>query len=158
MPPGLPVTLRPVTRANVRAVCDLRLADHQERLVAPAAFTVAEGPYEPGALLRAIYAGEQPAGVLLVKVETGTPYLVRFMVDAGHQGGGIGREAVARLVEALGAAGWHALETSFLPVEDGAEGFWRRCGFEDTGRTVHGEPVFRRDLRGPAQPPASTTS
>lgn len=158
MPPGLPVTLRPVTRANVRAVCDLRLADHQERLVAPAAFPVAEGHYEPGALLRAIYAGEQPAGVLLVKVETGTPYLVRFMVDAGHQGGGIGREAVARLVEALGAAGWHALETSFLPVEDGAEGFWRRCGFEDTGRTVHGEPVFRRDLRGPAQPPASTTS
>ena len=158
MPSGLPVTLRPVTRANVRAVCDQRLGDHQERLVAPAAFTVAEGHYEPGAMLRAIYAGEQPVGVLLVEVETGTPYLVRFMIDAGHQGGGIGREAVARLVAALGAAGWDALETSFLPVEGGAEGFWRRCGFEDTGRTVHGEPVFRRDLRGPAQPPASTTS
>ena len=86
VPSGLPVTLRPVTRANVRAVCDLRLADHQERLVAPAAFTVAEGHYEPGALLRAIYAGEQPAGVLLVEVETGTPYLVRFMIDAGAPG------------------------------------------------------------------------
>jgi hypothetical protein len=56
------------------------------------------------------------------------------------------------------AAGWNALETSFLPVEGGAGGFWRRCGFEDTGRTLHGEPVFRRALRGPAQPPASTTS
>jgi diamine N-acetyltransferase len=47
------VSLRPVTRENVRALCELRLADEQERLVAPAAFTVAEGHYEPGATLRA---------------------------------------------------------------------------------------------------------
>jgi diamine N-acetyltransferase len=31
-------------------------------------------------------------------------------------------------------------------VDDGAEGFWRRCGFADTGRTRHGEPVFVRAL------------
>jgi|1186.fasta_scaffold42888_2 diamine N-acetyltransferase len=147
MPSRPPVTLRPVTRVNVRAVCDLRLADHQQRLVAPAAFTVAEGHYEPGALLRAIYAGEQPVGVLLVEVETGTPYLVRFMIDAAHQGGGNGRQAVALLEDELRAAGWDALETSFVPVDGGAEGFWRRCGFVDTGRRLHGEPVFRRELR-----------
>jgi diamine N-acetyltransferase len=52
------VSLRPVTRENVRAVCELELADHQARLVAPAAFTVAEGHYEPGALLRAVYAAD----------------------------------------------------------------------------------------------------
>lgn len=61
------VSLRPVTRENVRAVCELELADHQARLVAPASFTVAEGHYEPGALLRAVYAGDEPAGVLLVE-------------------------------------------------------------------------------------------
>jgi diamine N-acetyltransferase len=146
-----------VTRANVRAVCELRLADTQQRLVA-AAFTVAEGHYEPGALLRAIYAGDDPVGVLLVEVDTGTPYLVRFMIDEVHQGRGTGRQAVARLEDELRAAGWDVLETSFMPVEGGAEGFWRRCGFVDTGRRLHGEPVFRRDLREAAQPPASTTS
>jgi diamine N-acetyltransferase len=140
------VSLRPVTRENVRAVCELELADHQTRLVAPAASTVAEGHYEPGALLRAIYAGDEPAGVLLVETESGTPYLVRFMVDAARQRRGIGRQAVELLVGDLRDQGWTTLETSFLPVEDGAEGFWHRCGFTDTGRTLHGEPVFVRAL------------
>ncbi len=114
--------------------------------MAPAAFTVAEGHYEPGALLRVIYAGDQPAGVLLVETETGTPHLVRFMVDAACQRQGIGRQAVERLVDELREHGWTTLETSFLPVDDGAGGFWRRCGFRDTGRTLHGEPVFARAL------------
>jgi diamine N-acetyltransferase len=140
------VTLRPVTRENVRAVCELRLGPGQDRLVAPASFTVAEGHYEPGALLRAIYRGDEPAGVLLVELESGTPYLVRFMVDAGHQGRGTGRRAVALLEQELREAGWSTLETSFQPAEGGAEGFWRRCGFADTGRRLHGEPVFARDL------------
>ena len=84
--------------------------------------------------------------MLLVEVETGTPYLVRFMVDAARQRQGIGRQAVELIVEELRDQGWTTLETSFLPVEDGAEGFWRRCGFIDTGRTLHGEPVFVRSL------------
>jgi diamine N-acetyltransferase len=66
-----------VTRENVRAICELQVAENQRRLVAPAAYTVAEGHYEPGAMLRAIYEGERPVGVLLVEMETGTPYLVR---------------------------------------------------------------------------------
>ena len=146
MPSGLPVTLRPVTRANVRAVCDLRLGDHQERLVAPAAFTVAEGHYEPGAMLRAIYAGEQPVGVLLVEVETGTPYLVRFMVDAAHQASGVGGRAISLLEDELRTAGWTALEVSFVPVEPGARGFWERCGYTPTGRLMGNEPVYRKNL------------
>jgi diamine N-acetyltransferase len=140
------VSLRAVTRENVRAVCELCLAGGQERLVAPAAFTIAEGHYEPGAVLRAIYAGDEPAGVLLVEVDSGIPYLVRFMVDAAHQGHGVGRRAVELLAEELRADGWAELETSFVAVDDGAEGFWRRCGFADTGRTRHGEPVFVRAL------------
>ncbi len=135
-----------MTRENVRAVCELELADDQRDLVAPAAYTVAECHYEPGAILRAVYLGERPVGVLGVEVETGTPYLVRFMVDAAHQRRGIGRRAVALLIEELAAAGWHTLETSFVPAAGGAEGFWRRCGFEDTGRRLHGEPVFDRRL------------
>jgi diamine N-acetyltransferase len=147
------VSLQPVSRANVRAVCGLRLADHQLDLVAPAAYTVAEGHYEPGALLRAVYLDKEPVGVLLVEVESGTPYLVRFMIDAAHQRQGVGRRAVELLVEELRGAGWSSVETSFVPVDDGAEGFWRRCGFEDTGHTRHGEPVFSRALRPAAGRP-----
>jgi diamine N-acetyltransferase len=140
------VSLRPVTRGNVRAVCELELAPEQASLVAPASFTVAEGGYEPGALLRAIYAGEEPVGVLLVETETGTPYLVRFMVDARRQGQGAGGRAVELLCEELRAAGWAELEVTFAPVAGGAEEFWRRRGFVDTGRVKDGEPVFVRSL------------
>jgi diamine N-acetyltransferase len=140
------VSLRPLSGSNVRAVCGLRLADGQGHLVAPAACTVAEGHYEPGALLRAIYLDDEPVGVLLVEVESGTPYLVRFMVDADHQRRGVGRRAVELLVGELRADGWSVLETSFVPVDEGAEGFWRRCGFEHTGRTRHAEPLLVRAL------------
>jgi diamine N-acetyltransferase len=140
------VRLRPVTRENVRAICELRLRDDQHHLVAPAAFTVAEGHYEPGAILRAIYQHDEPVGVLLVEVETGTPYLVRFMIDAAHQGQGTGRRAVDLLERELRSSGWKTLETTFNPTDGGAEGFWRCCGFRDTGRQLHGEPVFTREL------------
>lgn len=140
------VSLESVTRANVRAVCELKLADHQRHLVAPPAYTVAEGNYEPEALLRAICVDGCPVGVLLVEVETGTPYLVRFMVAATHQARGVGRRAVELLLDELRAGGWQELETSFYPGDDGPGNFWRRCGFLDTGRERHGEPLVARQL------------
>lgn len=138
--------LAPITRENVRGVCDLVLADDQRDLVAPAAYTVAEGHYEPGSVLRAICHHGEVVGVLLVEVDTGTPYLVRFMVDAGHQGRGIGRLAVDLLAAELARSGWTALETSYVPVAGSADGFWRRCGFHGTGREIHGEPLLCREL------------
>jgi diamine N-acetyltransferase len=136
------VSLHPVSRANVRTVCELTLADDQHGLVAPASYTVAEGQFEPGAVLRAICLDDEPVGVLLVTVEGPIPYLVRFLVGAKHQRRGIGRRAVDLLADELRQAGWRALETSFVPVAGGAEGFWRRCGFEDTGRRIGAEPLF----------------
>jgi hypothetical protein len=59
------VTLREVTKANVRPICGLELAEGQERFVAHPAVTVAQAHYEDEALLRAIYAGD------------GDPYLAR---------------------------------------------------------------------------------
>lgn len=143
------VSLRPVTRENVRAVCDLRVVESQRDLVAPAAFTVAEAHYEPAAVLRAVHLDAVPVGVLLVEVDSGTPHLVRFMVHEPHQRQGIGRRAVDILAEELGSGGWETLETSFVPVARGAERFWRACGFTDTGRVADREPVFIRTLRRP---------
>jgi len=142
------VSLSPVSGANVRAVCELELADGQEHLVAPASFTVAEGHYLPGAILRAISADDEVVGVLLVEMEEGeVPYLVRFMIDASRQRQGIGQPAVELLVAELQQLGCAALETSFKPVVGGSEGFWRACGFADTGRRKsNGSPIFVRRL------------
>lgn len=141
------VALRPVTRANVRALCDLRLRPEQHELVAPSAVTIAEAHYEPGSLLRAIYADDEPVGILFVETEGLVPYLVRFMITEQRQRSGIGRPAVELLAQELREAGSTELEVSFVPVEGGAEGFWRRCGFTDTGRqNSFGERTFTRQL------------
>jgi diamine N-acetyltransferase len=110
------VTLRAIDRENVRAICDTRVAAHQRHLVGPAAYTIAEGTHEPDAVLRGIFAGDTPVGVLLVEVDTGTPYLVRFMIDAAQQGRGFGSSAVERLAEELRVAGWGELEVTFVPT------------------------------------------
>jgi diamine N-acetyltransferase len=140
------VSLREITAENVRAVCGLEVAEDQRTLVAPASFTVAESAYETGGLLRAIYAGEVPVGVLFVGTDEDTPYIVRFMVDAGSQRQGIGRRAVELTLAELAQQGFTEVEVSFVPAPNGAEGFWRRCGFEPAGQVRHGEPVFTRSL------------
>jgi diamine N-acetyltransferase len=141
------VTLVPITADNVRSVCALEVYEHQRRLVAPAAYTIAEAKHhEPGALLRAIADDGKPVGVLWVQTDEPAPYLVRFMIDASAQGRGIGRSAVALLLDELRAAGHEELELSYVPADDGAEGFWLGCGFEPTGRSHGGETLVRMDL------------
>jgi diamine N-acetyltransferase len=75
------------------------------------------------------------------------PYLVRFIITEQRQRRGIGRPAVELLAQDLRRAGSTELEVSFVPVEGGVEGFWRRCGFTDTGRqNSFGERIFTRPL------------
>lgn len=140
------VSLRPLSQANVRAVCELSLAEDQQDLIAPAAYTVAEANYEPNALLRAIYLEENPAGVLLVELEHETPRLVRFMIDAKHQGRGIGRRAIELLVSDLRHTGWSHLEVAVFLSHEGSEGFWRHCGFTATDLECDGERLLSRVL------------
>jgi diamine N-acetyltransferase len=144
------VRLIPVTRDNVRDVCQLSLKPGQDKMVAPAAYTAAEAPhYGEASWLRAIERDGRIVGVLWVLLEDDelpAPYLVRFMVDAAAQHQGVGRIAIGLLFEELRAAGCRALELSYVPVDGGAEGFWLGCGFEPTGREQAGETVVRIDL------------
>ena len=141
------LSLREVNADNVRAVCELEVAEDQRGLVAPAAYTVAESAYETGGLLRAIYLGDDPVGVLYVDgVDTEVPYIVRLLVDAPHQRRGIGREAIESVVADLRGRGASAVEVSFVDAPNGAEGFWRACGFAPTGAIRYGEQIARRSL------------
>ena len=142
------VALIEVTRDNVRDVCKLVLGPRQDKMVAPAAHTVAEAHYYAGSgsLLRAIALDGRVVGLLWVLTEdedSDVPSLVRFMVDQGHQRQGVGRSAVALLLAELRDAGHAAMELSYVPIEGGAEGFWLGCGFAPTGREHGGEKVVR---------------
>jgi len=147
-PPG-PVTLRPITQATVRAICDLELAPGQRRYVAPNAVSIAEAAYESTAWLRAIHAGEQPVGLLLLALDERLPryYLWRLMVAAPHQGTGIGRDAMALAVAHVrGLPGARELLTSYVPGPEEPRDFYLGLGFEDTGRDLEGERLLRLPL------------
>jgi diamine N-acetyltransferase len=128
-------------------VCQLGLSPGQDRMVAPAAYTVAEAHYYgSSALLRAIAQDGRIVGVLWVQTDEATPYLVRFMVDRAVQRQGVGKRALALLLDELRDGGYDALELSYVPVEGGAEGFWLGCGFAPTGREHGGEKIVRMEL------------
>ena len=143
------VTLREVTAANVRAVCELELASGQERYVAPAAYSIAESHYEPTSWLRAIYAGEEIVGLVLLSLDVDKPeYAIwRFMVAAPHQRKGYGSKALELVVGHVRTLpGATELFTSYVPGQSDPSGFYLRSGFEETDVVEEGERVLRLRL------------
>jgi diamine N-acetyltransferase len=142
------VTLRDVTKDNVRTLCELRVAPGQERFVAPTAYTIAEAAYEDEVLLRGIYDGDEPIGlVAVVHDQDGDWFMARLMVAAGRQRTGIGRRAMALLYDELRARGADTLLTSYVDEDGGAGPFYGSLGFTPTGDVNEGETVVRLDLK-----------
>ena len=148
--PDAPVTLREVTRENLRDVLRLKVADDQRGFVADNAWSIAEAHFYPEmAWFRAIYAGETPVGFLMLadEPETQEYFLWRFMIDARYQGRGYGRRALERLVEHVKTRpGATTLGVSYVPGEGSPGPFYHRFGFVDTGEVDEGENVARLDL------------
>jgi diamine N-acetyltransferase len=143
------VTLREVTADNVRAVCRLEVKPGQEQFVAPAAVSVAQSHYDPTSWLRAIYAGDELVGLVLLAVddETGSWYLWRFEIAGEHQGKGYGRAAMELVIEHVRSfPDPTELLLSYEPGTGGPRDFYRRLGFEDTDRWEEGERVMRLTL------------
>ena len=140
------VSLQEVTGETVRAICRLAVGPGQERFVAPNAVSIAQAHFEPKAWFRAIYAGAEPVGFLMLYENHEKPeyFLWRLMIAAEHQGKGYGRRALELLVDRVrGLPGATQLGTSYVPGEGGPEGFYKRFGFTDTGEVDDGEAVCR---------------
>lgn len=143
------VELREVTRETVRRICELRVAPDQTRFVAPNAVSIAEAYYAPNAWFRAIYAGDEPVGFVMLSddVAKNEYFLWRLMIADGQQGKGYGRRAIELLIDEVRTRpGATELKTSYVPGEGGPEGFYRGLGFEPTGELDEGEVVARRTL------------
>lgn len=155
------VSLREITQDSLRAICFLDVADDQDGLVAPNAFSIAQAHFSPSAWFRAVYADQTPVGFAMLDDHSLTPEgklevhngervvgLWRFMIDARYQRFGFGAQAL-RLIIAHAATrpGIDALYLSFVPQPKSAEGFYQRFGFHRTGEIDGGEVVMRRAMR-----------
>jgi diamine N-acetyltransferase len=149
------VTLREITEETVVTIIKLAVAESQKGFVAPNAASLAQALFSNAAWYRAIYAGEEPVGfVMLYDESLRTPRpeapsvgVWRFMVDERHQGRGIGRQALTRVIDHVRAKGvFTTLELSYVPGPGCPEPFYRSMGFRPTGRMEGDEIVLELAL------------
>ena len=143
-----PVELREITAETVREVTSLAVAPEQDGLVAPNAVSISQAYYEPKAWFRAIAAGEELVGFVMVyrDQEARDFYVWRFMIDARHQGRGYGRRAMELVLEEARRDGVNEVTLHVVPGDESAYSFYVRLGFEDTGEVEHGQVLMRLPL------------
>lgn len=149
--PVTTVSLREITAETVRAVCQLSdtLPEAQQKMVAPNALSIAQAHFSDKAWFRAIYAGETLVGFIMLYDDPDEHeyFLWRLMIAGPYQGKGYGKRALELLADHVRTRpGAEALYTSYVPVEGGPEGFYRKFGFEPTGEVDDGELVVKLNL------------
>jgi diamine N-acetyltransferase len=133
------VRLEPVTPENVRAVCDLRVAPAQEAFVAPNAISLAEAYVYPQAWCRAVHAGDELVGFVMLHDTTDDPgyMLWRLMIDARFQGRGHGRQVVQAVIEHVRTRpGATELKVGAHRGQGSPGPFYESLGFVATGEVI----------------------
>ncbi len=145
--------LAEVTSDNVGAACDLSVAPHQERYVAPVARSLAEAYTQPGvAWPRLVYDGDDLVGFVMAAFDPGCPIdyfrcgIWRLNISAEHQKKGYGKFAVEAVLAEARRRGQESATVLWVPGEHSPEPFYLRLGFQPTGQQHEGEVVARIQL------------
>ena len=144
------VTLREVTKENLRDIFRLEVAPEQSRFVATNEMSIAQAYFDREiAWFRAIYANERPVGFLMLSDNASEQkyFLWRLMVDARYQKLGFAKQALELLFDyARTRPGAKEILVSYFPGDGGPQGFYEKLGFVPTGEMVGDEVVMRRNL------------
>ena len=138
------VTLRPITRDNLRAVLRLRKHPSQEGFAPDNAASIAVAYVEPTFVPLVVYAGEEPVGFVMYgpHPDTGAWWVLRLMIDREQQGRGYGRAAMEALIELMAErVGCAEIVTSCVPSNTVAAGLYASLGFRPTGEIEDDEPL-----------------
>lgn len=148
------VHLREITDDNRDAVRALRVRQDQKQFVASVSKSLKEAAKTPEAnpWYRAVYRGDEPVGFVMLSWKPptgpfkGRHFLWRLLIDKRYQKRGIGREALAQVIELVRADGATELLTSYSPGDGEPWPFYQKLGFEPTGEIDDGEIVLRLAL------------
>ena len=127
----------------------LNVADAQKNFVAPNANSIAEASFSNEAWFRAIYAGEEPVGFVMLHADEKKPeyFLWRLMIASEHQGKSYGYQAMELVIDHVKSLpGAVELLTSYVPGEGNPSHFYSKLGFEETGQWEDGEKVLKLKL------------
>lgn len=138
------VTIQPITKANWHRAVDLKVADGQEKFVAPNTYSLAEAAYEDYQYPVGIYNDEKMVGFAMYGYEDVDGYKLwyvsRLMVDLEHQGNGYGRAGMQRIIDKLKTEhGADGVCISYVKDNTAAAKLYESLGFVDEGLTIEGE-------------------
>ena len=147
---GATISLREVTKENLREVFRLKVHPEQERFVAPNSISIAQAYFDRDvAWFRAIYADDTPIGFVMLHDEPSASkyYLWRFMIDHRYQKSGYGGRALEQVIDYVRQRpGARELTTSVVPGDGTPGPFYEKLGFAYTGELDEGERVMRKLL------------
>lgn len=136
------VSLKEVDDDNVSQIIALSVSEAQSEFVAPNVHSLAEAFATTNVWVRAIYAGEDPVGFAMLSDNADKPryYLWRFMIDERFQGKGYGAAALDLVHDYVRTRpNGNEIYLSYVPAEGGPELFYKKYGYQDTGRIEDGE-------------------
>ena len=152
-PAGLcdqPVGLEPVGKGNRAAILALELLPEQQTFVATNAESLAEARHDDEAIARAVVTAGRVVGFLMYSApdDDDEAIIYRFMIDRREQGKGLGRAAVARVLEEIARLSYvHRVSICYEPENEAARRLYASFGFVEQGLDEDGEMIALLEVR-----------
>ena len=144
------IELRPITAENWRKAIALELADGQDELCPSNTYSLAHAAVSPKFRPMGVYRGEEMVGFAMLggPDDEGAHWIIRMMIDRGHQGQGYGKAATQEAIRLLRERddGRSVIKLTVHTNNAVAQTLYRSCGFEDTGEMCHEDRLFRLEV------------
>lgn len=141
------MTVEPLRPGERALAVGLRVHPSQERFIASNRASLDEAARGDHCVPLLVRAGGEPVGFAMHArdPDDGRRWIYRLMIDARFQGRGLGRAALAALLERL--AGEPAVIVGVHPDNHPALRLYRKAGFRPTGEIIGGETILIRDAQ-----------
>ncbi|MWV44320.1 GNAT family N-acetyltransferase [Paenibacillus sp. HJL G12] len=140
------IALKEIDRSNFFDVIKLKVADEQNEFVATNLFSLAQAKAFPECVCLAIYHDDILVGFTMycIDKEDHEYWIYRLMIDSKHQSKGYGKVAMEMLIERIKEDIQHrVIYISFEPENAWAKHLYEKLGFEEDGRVIDGEVVYK---------------
>ncbi|WP_136605432.1 GNAT family N-acetyltransferase [Paenibacillus dokdonensis] len=140
------IALKEIDRNNFFDVIKLRVADEQSEFVASNLFSLAQAKAFPECVCLAIYHDDVLVGFTMycIDEEDHEYWIYRLMIDTKHQSKGYGKAAMELVIKRIKEdIQHHVIYISFEPDNIWAKLLYEKLGFEEDGRVIDGEVVYK---------------
>ena len=131
------INLRDITKKNLFSIIDLNVREDQKDQVASNSVSIAQAHYSKSAWFKGIFNNDIAVGFVMLDLikEENKCFLWRFMIDEKHQGKGYGKLALNQVIDWVRSLeAFEEIRTSYVPTKNGADGFYEKFGFVETGK------------------------